>query len=418
MKTPARIILAAALVAAPAVAAPSNDLIKQLGSDDWTARQNAEDTLVAEGAAALDDLNAALAGTADVELHERIASAIARIGREQLTGATPVTVDKVFDRPIDALRAIANVAGLSVVTESEKASAVIQSAKSIHLQCQKTPLLEALFNCAADSGVAVRLSGERIVVLDQPAVEGRPRMAVAGAIVLVADSAQRRESIDMGSDRRGAATLLSFNIFTEPKLRLASGSTMLSIKSIVDEQGRTLLKKPAKVVLMHQPDGRWATQIGMVQPDPPATKIATIDVEVLGNVVTDTNELRIDDLASLPVDMQTAAGPVGVRSLTQTNGTWFIVVHVPQNRPNFNGFGSANPRIWQFGDPDLLIINDSHGRRLATGIPTLAMSDDLEMTMPIVLADANDPPKSILIRVPARTRELHAPLTLSNLPLP
>ena len=40
------------------------------------------------------------------------------------------------------------------------------------------------------------------------------------------------------------------------------------------------------------------------------------------------------------------------------------------------------------------------------------------LTVPIILASPDDPPKSIDIRMPAQTRELRVPLSLSDLPLP
>jgi len=413
-----RTILAIALLALPAVADAPGDLIKRLAGDDWADCQAAEDALVAQGPAVLDDLTAAAANTSDIELRERLNSAIARINKESLTSATLVNTSKDFDRPIDALRAIANHIGFVVAAENDKAAALIEKPKLTSLRCSHTPLLEALLNCAADLGVSVRFSGDRIVVLEKPVTEGRPRMVCVDAIAIVADSVRRMETVDFSSDRHNGGMLMAFTLYTEPKLQLASGTAVLSVRSMVDEQNRSILRRPGKFPFRHLPDGRWECDVPLQSLDPPSTRIAKIEAELLTNVVAGVDELKVDDLGALPQDMQTASGIVGIRSVSQANGSWAITIHVPQNQAGVNAFGTFGPNSWQYNDPDLLKITDAHGRRLTTGVPSMATGDDLEMTMPITLASPDDPPHKVVMRMPAKTREFKARVNFSDLPLP
>ena len=418
MKWHWRTILAMTLLALPAAADAPGDLLKRLAGDDWADRQAAEDALVAKGPPILDDLNAAVANTTDIELRERLNSAIARINKESLTSATLVNISKDFEHPIDALRALANHVGLLVVAENDKAAALVEQPKLTSLRCSHTPLLEALLNCAADAGVSIRITSDRITVLEQPATEGRPRMVSLGAIALVADSVRRIETIDFASDRHNGGLSATFTLYTEPKLQLASGTAALSIRSLVDEQNRSLLRRSGKFPFLHLPDGRWQCNVPLVTLDPAATHIAKVDTELVTNIIAGADELKVEDLTALPQDMQTSGGVVGIRSVSQANGNWAITIHVPQNQAGVNAFGAFGPNSWQYNDPDLLKITDAHGRRLTTGVPSMATGDDIEMTMPITLAAPDDPPHKVVMRMPSKMREFKAPAAFSDLALP
>jgi hypothetical protein len=72
--------LAAGAMSARAETTSVDKLIADLSSDDWAARETAEDNLVNQGAAATEAINKALAATSDVDVQERLRSALARIG--------------------------------------------------------------------------------------------------------------------------------------------------------------------------------------------------------------------------------------------------------------------------------------------------------------------------------------------------
>ena len=410
-------LILSALMTSSAGAAKPADLIRQLGDDDWSSRQAAEDALVAKGLTVINDLSAALSTTGDAELRTRLGSAIARINREQLTSATPVTLDKTFDRPVDALRAVANVAGLSVAVESDAAKPLLETQRQVHVSCRDTPLIQALLDVAADGGVAVRLIGEKVVVMPKPAAEGRPLAAVSGALALVADSSRRSESFDFSSGRRNNGTYVTLLIYTEPKLRLDPGSVQLTVKTLTDEQGRPLQLRQMKLGFAHTSDGRWNCTLSVPPLDPPPARIARLDVELFANAVVQTDDLHVDDLSTLPVELRVAAGTIGIQSVAQVGGNWTLVLRMPPQAP-IRTLNTGMPQAFQMTDPDVLTITDGHGRRLLTGMPQLNPGPDANSTIPIMLASPDDPPKSVLIRVPSQRRELRMLLSLHDLPLP
>src|SRR5688500_7289149 len=71
---------------------PSETLIAQLSADEWQAREEAQDQLVAMGSSAIVRLQRVVAESPDEEARQRAQAAINRIGERQVTGPSMITL--------------------------------------------------------------------------------------------------------------------------------------------------------------------------------------------------------------------------------------------------------------------------------------------------------------------------------------
>ncbi len=398
-------------------------LVRQLGQSDWSARQSAEDAIVALGAPAVDSIQAALDASHDVEVRERLRSALLRIGRDELMGPTLVTLDGTYARPADLFDELARAVGLVLDYETDAARPLADAPRPITLALRNEPWLSALAQATTRTGINVRVDETRLVLLERPRTDAAaPIMFVSGAVALRVDSALQRRMLDLVTDVGNASTTLSFSVLVEPKLRLRT-SAALMVNKLRDEADRDLIDPRNRRVQL-TPSMRSLFNGGIaLLPQPGATRIAAFEGDLLLEVITRSTVQRIGDLASLPASVNSVGGEIIVDALARTTDGWELQLRLPYTARATIPDGDKAMRdpaeaVRVLGN-DSLKVFDQNGKPVRVGAPEL-IGIDTGLMVRITLKPEPDTarPTSIEWTLPTQARQVRQPFKLADLPLP
>ncbi len=420
-RQPAILVLLCATLSAsadpPAAVEPSAEkLIRDLTAADWAQRQQAEDALVLIGMPAVSAINAALAGSTDFEQRDRLQSALARIGREQLLTATRVTIKRRFDRPADAFEALAKAVGVAVEFDGPAAEARAREQADIDLDLNDRPWLESLTETIARSNVNARLDDGRILLLSAPPQAIRRPTHIAGAVSVSADNARRRLATDLATGNTTASLLVRLAAMCEPKVKFKHTSARLVVHKMLDQDGGSILGDAQRAVqLQRESAGRYLCTLSFNAAHNPPSAISLIEGEIVGEVVTRITEARIDDLAALPQTLETPAGPVEVVSLTRSGRSWSLVIQFNRDtnlQQTLSNDLSADSR-------DGLRILDQNGQAMQAHLSGQNMNQaSIDATLTITTSRAESQPASLVWGLASQTRDVRIPFALRDLPLP
>lgn len=231
--------------AVPAAGAPPDAALKQmiedLGSDDWRAREKAGRDLAARGETALPHLRAALLATDSPEVQRRLSVLVRKLDRDRLVEPKRVTLAAKDRTPKQLFDEIAKQTGYKI-DFSEADSPAKHS-----FDFNNTPFWQAVDAVATVAGFTVfaEYDDDTIRVYNQDAVN--PHVAYAGPFRFLATSINTSRSVQLsGISKRGGnprATEymnLSFQIQSEPKNPML-GVTQPELLEAKDELGGSLL---------------------------------------------------------------------------------------------------------------------------------------------------------------------------------
>lgn len=395
-------------------------LVHQLADADWSIRQRAEDGIVALGTSAIESVQTALEGTTDVEVRERLRSALRRIGRDELMGPTLVTLDRTFARPTDAFDELARAVGISLDYENDAARAMVGIERPFTFAIKNEPWLLALSRVSTETGINVRVDDGRLVVLERPlARTATPTMHVAGAIALRIDNSRQRKTLDLATDVTSANTSLSFSVILEPKLRIRGTATMI-LGKLRDDIQRDLVDPRNRRFQMGRTLSTLLNGTIAMQPQPGATKIDLFEGDVLMEVITRTETVRVADLNSLPTTISCVGGDIIVDTLVKTNDGWELQMRLPYSSRT----AAPNVGVRDTGEVMRVLTNDSlkvfdqGAKPIRVGPPEMVGVDNGLMARVPLPADADARPTSIEWTLPTQSRQIRQPFKLGDLPLP
>jgi hypothetical protein len=281
----------------------TDQLINQLGSDNFEERDAAQKQLVDAGQPALPALKKAVESSTDPEIRSRAAAALAELKEHADNDVSLITVNMQDAPTQDVLNAISSQAH-SRITSSTAGVGAVGDKRTITVVADKKPLWEVMSDvcgqlnvCALPTYTAGK--GE----LDLMSLKHNWMHApheIVGPFWIGASSVFRTRTIDLISasnvDDQFTVRLL---IVSEPKLAVAQISE-LTLKEANDDLGNSLI--PAA-----RPD-RWPDAVsGSVRadhtietrlsyPDHPGTKIAVLRGELQVRVSGDVQQYIVDDV--------------------------------------------------------------------------------------------------------------------------
>ena len=146
---------------APAASQPSGasieQLIKQLGSDDPTDRDAAQQQLASRGSAAVDALKDAAAHNDDLEVRSRAASALAKIGEHTAFDTSPITLHLKDAPQQDAMNAIAAQAHAQFTGPAGMGIPVVAGGKMITIDADQKPFWDVMTDLCQQMNVCPTL---------------------------------------------------------------------------------------------------------------------------------------------------------------------------------------------------------------------------------------------------------------------
>ncbi|HEX4123759.1 MAG TPA: hypothetical protein VHY37_03470 [Tepidisphaeraceae bacterium] len=287
-------------------------LIAEMGSREFQARQRAQKALVQIGIPAEPALRDAVAHSTSAEIRSRAQAAIDRIEDNLPDSPSRVSVRAVNEDPGRALRAMAEQAGVSIVSEDPGMQAGNEGQfKPITLDLDRVPLLVALEKfCKAThtrpfcngggpaSQATLQLIGGETGAWDQ---EDR--------VAIVANQIGHDREIDLSNNSANRRDFVTMSFYFDPKRQLI-GYQQPQIKVAVDETGTSLVASPQiadnSQVNMGE-DGfdnnpfmsRWGfdTQVPLNFPAHTGKTLARLEGTVTIRVATKIDKLDIPDLA-------------------------------------------------------------------------------------------------------------------------
>lgn len=418
------LVAAAATVSAPApgqspATVPSGDanaLIQSLHSPDWQTRQQAEDALVALGGDASAPIQAALENDSiDFESRERLQSALARIEQERLLIATRVTVQRQFASPREAFAHLAEIVGLRLETESDivvQRAAVAEGPVSLDLT--NAPWLAAVDELTALTGIVAEASDTRLRLLEAPPDSLRPPTDYTGSAAISATGARKRQSLQFGDDNRRTDVYLSLGVELEPKIALVDSSARLVIRKIIADNGQPV-RQDQILALSRRGGNRYLANFTLGSAANLPARIASIEGELQGEIITRVEHLRITDLSTLPRTVPFPDGEVEITSLETDDKGSRLVIGVPTFLAN-RGTGQSIAR----GQIEGLTITDQAGQPMqltrATAVQHRAGLIEYRITLTSDTPAAV--PTTLTWNTPSQTRDVRIPFKLENLPLP
>jgi hypothetical protein len=410
---------------APAASAEQvKSLVADLAADDWSRREQAEDALVALGAAAVPAIKHEADIAQDIDLKERLQSALSRIEREQTLAPTMVTIDKEFDHPIEMFKALAAQVNLAVECDSEDTETLAEAETPLKLTVKNEPWLVALNRAMVETGVSARVEEGRLVLNQQGRVAADRPMHAAGSLLMVAESARRKSSVMLNGVNAGAAQAsINLSIYSEPKTRFRGNGPYVLIKKLVDADGNSMVANAQDRIMFSRAGvGR---SVGVVNVAPSKGKrVALLEGELIGEVVSRTTELTIDNLKKLP---QSLTGPTGGEVTFDDlepipNGGWRL-----QAKPDLsNGAptGVAAEISTSVSNQLLRVLDQNQKPMNCTIKPTTdaarrgGLVNGFDVTVTITSTDPDAQPTKLVWVVPVQSREVKIPVTLRDMPLP
>jgi hypothetical protein len=217
-------------------------LIKDLGSEDYRTREKAGRELTARGEKILPNLRAALAATEDPEVQRRLLVMVRKLDYERLVAPKRVKLSLKNKTVKEALAEIGHQTGYKIEYGGDGSADSKQD-----FEFDNVTFWQAVDKVAAVAGCVVgNDNGDEVIrIYNQEAIS--PYVSYAGPFRFVASNINSNTNVQLaGINRRGGGPNrqefmnLTFEIHSEPKNPML-GITQVDLISAADEFGGTLI---------------------------------------------------------------------------------------------------------------------------------------------------------------------------------
>jgi hypothetical protein len=396
---------------------PPEKLIAQLRSTDWGERQEAEDALVEIGTPAAAIIQAALdKGPDSPEVRERLVAALARIEREGLLVATPVTVDQIFATPREAFEFLAKQVNLSLEPENEIAAERAEATEPVIIKLKAVPWLEAIGQVRDMTAIDYRIVETQLILAETPPPVVSTPQTLAGAIMLTPESIRLRRSLDLSQQIASSSVSLRLVITTEPKVQFSGGTARLLIRSAVDADGNNIGGQDVNIALSRERSSQMVANIALGKGKPDQV-LKTLVGELHGDLITRNNDVRVSLASDLPraVVMPDAEFEITSIERDPRKKNWEMLLSVSQQARN-----AASINMLLNGSANAIRVTDDKGRpmKLGRGVQKPQTGFNLEIAIPITGTDDEAKPTDLVWTIAAQTRGVRIPFELHDLPMP
>jgi hypothetical protein len=449
-------LLRAPAVLPPAVAQRAEQFIAQLGSDDWKARNSAQQELTRIGPLIAPRLQQLLATTRDEEIRGRTEAALAAIEEQRHFGASPIYLD-VHQQPlrdvIDEMLAQADAPG------SWSADTILRGRTwpDVTLHTDGTGFWPIACQLQQQTGLPVGDWHARINSDWADPITAGGVNSIDGPFLVIAQQIEWMRSIDlrtgavnaapgqfgpmrMGGRGRGmnmpTGLFIECVMLAEPKLcqlqGMVAAQSAVHVTAAEDDLGNNLAAdqnvRLYSITPGAQPAVIWAIRIEVASPATGAHHLKRLAGTFTLTVAQGSQEIAIDD-------------PVHAQPVTRVIGGRQFVVHTLEKPGGPGGLYTLQVEVenhpaaedWQFlqtmlGQPDLE-LQDADGQSRYQCLRTMANNSGATsfsryQFTPIgrggmrQFGDKDSAPVRLVWRVPTGSRPLEGHFEFHDLPLP
>ncbi len=237
-------VAAVAVPASPPTTSPAVDvaaLIAQLSSDDWSARQAAQDQLVAAGSRAVDALRAAIDQSSDEEVRQRGSAALALIAENDAVGPSMITLHEKDVLPRQLFADLSKQSGVNLEPYPSELWDMRQW-PTVSIDIDNQPFWTAMRALTDVTGIDLRQWNDHLNLMQSGNGQRAGRVYVSGPFQISLLSAMRTQSINYGVNEQVNSNFqLTFAAMAEPKLGVLRSSYLAKIDEATDDQGNSLL---------------------------------------------------------------------------------------------------------------------------------------------------------------------------------
>ena len=409
--------------------------IAQLASDDWKARQQASDRLVALGEAALPRLIALADGTPDDEVRTRARAAIGQIEDDRLVGTTLVTLKLANAPATEAVAELARQARGPLVTDPPDLLKKIP--RRVSLTAERRPFWQVMQSLSAQAELEVTgvtrqnreiglgfTHGNGTEWMDRP-------IALAGPLLVRADRLSRVGSVALKPPRNTSEEFaLSLTVFAEPKLKVLDYSASLRVEEAVDEKGNSLVPPgdpdgvAANVdVFGSHAEGhtsRWEVGATLHHPKGMGARIARLRAATTLVVATRSATLELP-LAGGARNVTRTVGPLRVTAKSVDAGRAELSVH-RDGRTDAEWYAVrmqlSAARAHLVDDTGRIVAREQRGGGAAGGGDDSDDDQRLDVRLRFAREAAASEATRFVWEVPTEARELVVPFEFRDLPIP
>lgn len=423
-------------------------LVRQLGADEETDREAAQQRLVDQGPAAVDALTVAAAGDADPEVRTRAAAALAQIRDLVANGPSLLTL---HDHDADPAAVLGEIGDQAHVRLSGTVGGFGRGRQRVSIDADRRPFWDVLADVCGQLDVCP--------VLADPPNHGTMRLTpfarnwmrpggpheVVGPFWIGVAGISRQSWVDLsGPPLTEDLFLARLLVYPEPKLVVTQISPLV-LREARDDAGNSLVPPPVAGRNLFRPAGRQPTLTVEVRLKYPADhaghRIATLAGDLTVTLAQGARRFEAVDVLTHP----SVTGPlpgVVIRVGAKMQGPSYYQVTVECVR-----VGLADDQ-WQamtnrVGD---LVVEDAAGRSLsplqwspdggnsdttfkATGLFTRTQMNNLLINRAAAVAGGNAPaaiappppagePAKVVWNVAARFKVVTIPVAFHDLPMP
>lgn len=399
-------------------------LVARLSSDEWQARQAAEDRLVQLGATAHEALARAARETDDPETRTRAEAALARIAENARTGASVITIKGESLTLREVVSQLSEQAGVPidiyppVVADHHRA-------ERYRLDIDHQSFWEAIRNIGEATGFSIQQWDHTGVKFMQGGPPIETGGVISGAFLITATRVSRSRAVDLPA---AAGVHEDFHVHmvarAEPKLRLLRVSYTPRLIEAVDENGLSLLQRAGgySVGSGYGSVGMWNLAARLECPPDVGRRIARLRGTIDVSIQTGTELLEVPDIQTAR-NVSRVVGTLGItiNELTRSGDDWQLRITA---RPQ-----GASAEEWEHFKQTLTTADvrllDEEGDVLprssysSSGTPERV---ELNLTYQSRPQRGNRPaagePVRMVWSVPTGTRDLSVPFEFEDLPIP
>ncbi|HEY1684250.1 MAG TPA: hypothetical protein VGG19_05780 [Tepidisphaeraceae bacterium] len=396
-------------------------LMQQLSADNWSARQQAEQSLVRLGDAAEPALKSALKHPIDPETQSRIEDAIAQIETNRVNGPSIVSLD--YDSA-DA-KTILDDLGRQAHAKIELGIPGWVGPGAVTIHVHRVPFWVAMKTLCDKTNMSPRFDNEQEALTVGPGTDFISGIAHDdGAFMVIARRIVENAELSFAPGQVTHRTMsLEMTMLAEPKLMILGHAYVPHIQTAIDDIGNSLESRrgmfrgfnPMFVQGMNADSSHvWMCGLQLQEPNDHAKKIARLKGTFRMAMANGFETWTIPDVLKVQsLTKMFGAASYSIDSITQDNTNYVVRISGVRSGTNVDDSFLGLGQIDMVDDKGQSLQRRPMGGGGATG--------RLQYTFSF---DSNDPmhpagkPSKLIWKVPTATKIVEIPFEFRDLPLP
>lgn len=416
----------------------TESLVAQLSADEWRAREDAQDELVALGAIAIPRLQRVATEGPSEEARQRAEAAINRIRERQVTGPSLITLHMKNVALRDVFAEISRQSGSNLQPLPPELWDTRPWPK-VSFDFDNQPFWIVMRAIAEQTGMELKAWNNDGLHLIQgaPAAAAGGRWAVTGPFLITLHRSARNQAIDYGAnDAVTSDFVLSFSGIAEPKLRVLRASYLARLDEASDDRGNSLLptddadeaarRGGLDLAYTGNNAGQWPFTARLTHPKNMGTRLTVLRGRAMVQLQTRSETIEVPNILSAANVTRSVGGmTLAVRDVKKTADRYEVNLIV--TREAGRAETGAEAIDWQRVQQSLtdLTLVDDQGRMLERGsFSSGGTEQSTEVMMSFSATEANTArnrtgePSKLIWRVATEVKDVLVPFEFKDVPLP